>query len=688
MKTDIIISNIIIRNNVNFRVFFAEGHKIILTANSYGNKISTKEITMGVVVNRSIDELIKFFENHDVTGCNTEEAKTEFDTKLYANKTFDKEIDLVIYSNLTNAINDLATNFFKLDNIEAYSILVELLDSLKGVLDDNQSKLDTLDDDEWQILKNLEDFVNENNKTELLEEIRKHLEKRNKISYCQKTLGTYLSKSGVVLRKNIGDTYILDENNNVYKSITHDDLMIMLIDEIGKNIINDNDLEEAIGYLDKRLEPMANKVRFNNCIYDMEAHKQVTFEEPILTLVEVDYNYNPTAQSTYLKHFLETSLAKKTEDETEKTIKCLKQIVGYLLTSGNVRTALLLITGIAGGGKSIFSNVLTAIFGTDKITEVSLQDLASEYNHNTESLANTHLNIINDSEDSIIKRNGKIKQISGNDGIKINPKGKPAYFLPREQVPKTVLISNNVPIFEKLEPALLDRLVIVEFGIKFRGTEKEDPKLLNNILNNPQEIEWFIYESLEAYKNMCENKEDFILRSDKNYIKKALYKNSEPLNYILEKLITPIQADEYDDTDELKEKIGYVSNESRIYTKDITSICVKVAEAEGLSLPLNTKGKLTANRVTKQIKELFILDETEKKEFKTKTEGGKGRYYHNDETELKPTRFYDEQLLKLYKAELQELQNTKGKQKDIDKLSEDIEALENNLNPNSEEIIS
>lgn len=641
---EIIISNIVRKKNVNFRIFYAREHKIVLTAMNYEN-IAVKEITLDVVVNRTLEELEEFFIKYNPNKQDN----------IYNNKSYDNQSDIIIYNNLTHKIQELAEKFYKLTTQEAYDLLKDLLTSSISANKDLLGIVDKLQDREWEIFKNLEAFIEENDKTNLLNTITTHLDKRNKVGYCQKLLGTYLSKSGVVLRKNTSNIYILDKNHNVYKSINHDELMIKLIKEIGKNIINDKDLKEAIGYLDKRLEAQPNKIRFENGIYDIEKHELITSKEPILALVELNYNYNPNAKSIYLKQFLETSLAKKTKKETDKVIKGFKELIGYTFVSGNPRNVLLVITGISGGGKGIAGNIITKMYGTDKICNVSLQQLTSDYNHNTAGLMNKHLNMIYDSDDSEIIKNGVIKQITGNDALEINPKGKDAYLLPKEEVPKPILICNMPPAFKKLEPAVLERLVIIEFAIKFRGTEKEDPDLINKILNNPEEIEWFIYECLKEYKLMCQNKKDFLLRTDKTQTSITLNKHSHPIEYLIEKLLYAIDF-EYSKLEELEAKGYYISDDKRIFQKDINTICCLLAKEEGLELPFNKKGLLAQQKITRAIKEIFIEDEGEQKAYKSAVVGNK-RYYAYDsnyigsKTEIKPTALYDKYLQKLKEIE-------------------------------------
>lgn len=666
---EIIISNIVNKNNVNFRIFHAREHKIILSAMNY-EKIASKEITINVVVNRTIEELEDFFMMY---------TPTEEDT-IYNNKTYENEPDVIIYSNLTSKTKELAEEFFKITTDEAYDLLKDLLASLSAVINDPLGSLDKLHDKEWGILKSLESSIEEDDKTELLNILTTHLDKRKKVGYCQKTLGSYLSKSGVVLRKNVGTPYILDKTNNVYMSLEFDDIMTKLNDEIGKNLVCNDDLEKGLTFLDTRLEPEANKVRFKNCIYDMVKHETVTLEDPILTLVELDYNYNPNAKSTYLKQFLETSLAKKTKEETDNSIKGLKQLVGYCFVSGNPRNALPIITGIAGGGKSIVADILTNMFGKNNICNISLQDLTSGYAHNTEGMVEKHLNIIFDSDDSEIMQNGIIKQITGNDAVKINPKGTKSFLLPKEQVPKTIMICNMPPAFKRLEDAILERLVIIEFEIKFRGTSRQDPELADKILKDTEEIEWFIYECLEEYKLMCQNKEDFLLRTDKTQTNRTLNKHTHPLEYLLNKLVYTIYSDEWNTLEDLENMGLHASKQTKIYQPDIHSILLMLSEEEGLELPTNKDHKLTQQKITKTIKEVFIDDEGDLKGFCTISDGKKGRYYKinnpDDTVELcfKPTLLYDEYLQKIRLAEAKKIQ-AKNKTSEAKELLESIITL-------------
>lgn len=452
--------------------------------------------------------------------------------------------------------------------------------------------------------------------------LRNRFVTRKEIGKARRDLAKYLvSEYRLMLQKNTHDTYILNKESNSYEHIDFDDLLMKLGDIIGPQLVSETDLNEALLYITERLIPEYNNIKFKNCVFDMNKMEVITPKKPIFSLVETEYNYNPDAKSEHLKKFLDTSLKKSTDKETREIIKGIKQVVGYLFTSGNIKNALPIITGISGGGKSVFGNILVEIFGKDKIADVKLQEMEKNA-HASSSLINKHLNIINDSDSSAITNNSYIKQITGNDNLQVNPKYKDAYVLPKEEVPKTIIICNTIPYFTKLEQALIERFIIIEFNVKFRGTEEENPHLLDDILSNPEEIEWFIYESLQAYKEMVDNKEDFVLREGENN-KSLIIKHQKPIQHILSKLISKYNTDGGED----------------ISTNELNKAILYKAKDEGIEITTNDNNLIGSKKLINAIRSQFDLwDEI----YTTKSTNGK-RCYPN----LVKTEEYDKIVAKM-----------------------------------------
>lgn len=420
----------------------------------------------------------------------------------------------------------------------------------------------------------------------------------------QQMLAEYLSsKYGIILRKHTGDIYKLD--NKGYSYLTHDDLVLLLKDDLGANIVHDDDIKKALGYISARLEPEHNIVKFKNCLFDMQKLEVINPEKPIFTLIESPFNYNPEAKSTILKEFLQSSLARDTPEETEQAIQGVKQVIGYFFTSGNKYNLFPVCTGVSGGGKSVFTNILTNIFGKDKIADLSLQEMENN-THSTSSLANKHLNFIRDSDNTTIENNSFIKQLTGNEEIQVNPKHKDPYILPKEEVPKTMMICNSIPLFKVYEQALIERLVIIEFLVKFRGTPKQDPELEAKILANPEEIEWLIYESIQAYKDKEAKGEQFILKITDSETRELIDKHTNPLNHIVRQLILKHDPIAYE-----TEKALLQTQFKPVIANDLASAILYLANNLGLDIPLDRNEQVSKRKLLSVLKTEFDLWEGE-----------------------------------------------------------------------------
>lgn len=220
-------------------------------------------------------------------------------------------------------------------------------------------------------------------------------------------------------------------------------------------------------------------------------------------------------------------------------------------------------------------------------------------NHSSSGLVGKHLNLIRDSNNPVISNEGILKQYSGNEDVPINPKGKTPYSLNKDYVPKTLLVANNLPIFKNISEGILQRLVIIEFNIRFRGTEKEDPELEDKILSNPSEMEYLIYSSLQAYKEMVSNKEDFILRINEEKTLELLLKHSRPLEYIVKMLISKVD----EEASKTEEELG----SGVIFTDELNRICLLIAKEKGIQIPLNNHGKVEPKKLMTGIKNTLLI---------------------------------------------------------------------------------
>ena len=411
-------------------------------------------------------------------------------------------------------------------------------------------------------------------------------------------------KYGLILRKYIGTLYKVNENG--YEPTSHDDLIIELSKLFGDNFIHESDLKKAIGYISQRLEPIPNIIKFENTLFDMEKIDVYNSTKPIFTVLNIPYKYNPNAKSTIFKNFLNTSFKRETAEETAEAVKGIKQLCGYFFTSGNSLEILPIFTGLTGAGKSTLLNILTGIFGKDKISGISLQSLENDV-HASSGFIGKHLNIIRDSDTSIIKNNSILKTWTGNESYPVNPKFKDLFDLPADEVPKPILACNTMPVFKVYDDAVIRRFVIVEFLVSMTKKGKAIKDLDKKILAEAEEVEWFIYESIQAYKEMVENGETFVFKISDEETKELIEKHTHPINHIVRMLILKHDPKAYDD-----EKAADFKNEFRpIFTDDLVDAILFVSDRDGIDVPVKKHGKIDQRKLLNVIRDEYDLHDGE-----------------------------------------------------------------------------
>ena len=475
---------------------------------------------------------------------------------------------------------------------------------------------------------------------------------RKGVQKAQRDLGNYLNKEcGIILRENTHDLYKLDYSSNGYNSTTVDKIIAELTDIFGdENLFSTTDVETAVDYISERLTPEYNIVKFSNGLYSMKEHKLITPDEPVFTLIESPYAYNPDAEPEYIDSYLYTSLEKATDDETDEYVTGVLEFIGYLFTSGNGRNILGWITGIGGGGKSTFANIIQAIFG-NRCADLDFADIEKN-THSTSILVGNHLNVVREADDGIVTNNKPYKVLVGNEPIPINPKNQHPYMLPKEEVPKSVMVANNIPPFKNPVLSIIQRFLIIEFNKLFRNTDNDIKDLADLIINSNPDMEWLIYHSLEAYKEMVESKKGFKLKLSDEKTKELMYKHSKPVNYIVNKLILKHDKNAFDSEVKIYDESpnGETTfSKPYIVTGELNELIVYYAKKDGVEIPLSEKtGKVDGRILTKAIRDEFDLHEyylEDGKKYSSITErdaktGNVIRYY----PELIKSDLYDETL--------------------------------------------
>lgn len=563
--------------------------------------------------------------------------KTNADKEiLLLNDEYTKETQLIIMSDNTTEnkkqfrsmdLNNLSLNESNLfidclknycnDKTEAYYVLSELIETLNnnkenGYYETNNYNIISLYENNIKIIedKKHNDKINYNNyRIELLRnDIIIILDKisgyengepLNPKGLNRGDLAEYLAKYlslkyGLILRSKVNTPHLLNEDNNCYELTDHEKILSLIGDDFGHNTISMKETKKSLDYIDKRLKPNYYIIRFDNCIYDMKNHKVIKLNSPQLPYYDIYFDYNPKAKGELIQKFLYTSL-------NENQVKGLLELIGYLFTVGNKENIIICFIGKGGGGKTVLSNIISHLF--KRVSNLPIHNLNK--NHDLMSLENSLLNICNDTDNSTIKDNGTFKQITGGDSLYINPKYREPYIMPPFEVPYFIMVGNQFPKFERLEIPIIERLMIIEFKKGFRGTKKQNKNLFDDIINNNDNMEWLIYNSLEAYKDIDINNKTFTLKKTTEENRDLYNKHTNPLLWIVKKLIVFVDYDNF--ISEIKDNNLTKYMTSYISVDELKQNILTYAKNEGLDIGLTDNNNISTQKLTNTIKTAFNL---------------------------------------------------------------------------------
>ena len=207
----------------------------------------------------------------------------------------------------------------------------------------------------------------------------------------------------------------------------------------------------------------------------------------LFTTYGLDYDFDPTAQCPkFLKYLSEVQ-------PCEENRECLQMLAGLALVPDCRYNVAFFLFGEAGTGKSVFVEVLTSLVGSVNCCSVPLASLANRFGK--APLTEKLLNIVGDlpvmpESGNTNSTEGFFKQITSGDLIPVERKGVDAYKAPA--IARMVFAANSMPHFSDRSLGIWDRLRIIPFDQRIRGTEKQNPNLAAEIIDTelPGVLNW------------------------------------------------------------------------------------------------------------------------------------------------------------------------------------------------------
>ena len=297
--------------------------------------------------------------------------------------------------------------------------------------------------------------------------------------------------------------------NNAYLQVMHDDLrsavMTFLRDKFPNEAVS-SVRNNVIANLDSKNiasipsyypypcwlpdgESAAGWTFMRNCVLNIEmAAKKVSGAKvsqaevirehtpELFSTFHVGFNYDPDAKCPKFRKFI-TDVQPDPDGR-----EVLQMLCGLGLVPDTRYEVIFLLFGEAGTGKSTFNDILKNVVGPANVCCLPLSKFSEK--HSTHLLTENLLNIVGDLPTSdgignLHMNEGMLKDVSSGGDISIERKGKDPMTAPA--IARCIFASNTLPAFADRSSGIWDRLRIIPFNERFRGTPKHIPDLKREI---------------------------------------------------------------------------------------------------------------------------------------------------------------------------------------------------------------
>jgi len=296
-----------------------------------------------------------------------------------------------------------------------------------------------------------------------------------------------------------------------------EDFIAGLIDDKFREINTTGFINNVLDYIRRHslYEFKDEWLAVSNGLIDPRTLEIIGFGPEIVTRIKLNVTYDKDAQCpTWLK-FL---------NECKSDPVLLQEAAGYPLLPGYPWQKAIMLLGGGGQGKSVFLKVLAETLNTATVSAASLQTLVDN-RFGTNSLYGKLANIAGDIPDMALSNTAIFKGLTGDDRIRAEEKGKPAYdFWNRA---KLLFSANALPPTKDKSGGYFRRWVLVDFNRPM--VKNPNPRLAAELLAEKAGIfNWM----LAGAKRL--NEKGFTYTEDPEEMARKYIERSEPIAKFLE----------------------------------------------------------------------------------------------------------------------------------------------------------
>ena len=237
-------------------------------------------------------------------------------------------------------------------------------------------------------------------------------------------------------------------------------------------------------------ESAAGWMAMRNCIVNIEGYARLMGgEQPqvgdvmrahtptLFSILYLPYDFNPSATCPKWRAYLEGVQP----DPIMRDL--LQMLAGLALVPDCSYEVFFILFGEAGCGKTVFLYVLERLVGAQNVCVLPLSKFGEK--HSTHLLTENLLNIVgdlptNDGRLSLHMIEGILKDVTSGGLVSCERKNQEPYKAPA--IARCIFATNSLPTFADRTNGVWDRLRIVPFDVRFRGTARQNPRLKEEIV--------------------------------------------------------------------------------------------------------------------------------------------------------------------------------------------------------------
>lgn len=216
-------------------------------------------------------------------------------------------------------------------------------------------------------------------------------------------------------------------------------------------------------------------INFRNGLLEWRTGTLIPHDPEILSTIQLPVTWDPESACSAFDEFLAQVLP-------EDAVPLAWEVIGYLMYDGNPLHKAGMLTGTGRNGKGTFLRAVQAVLGSENVTAVTLQALASE-RFATAGLFGKLANIAGDIDGTYMESTARFKGITGGDTVNAEFKFRDAFDFTPRAVP--IFSANKIPGSADVTVGYMSRWVVLPFPNTFTGREDRG---LDARLTTPAEL--------------------------------------------------------------------------------------------------------------------------------------------------------------------------------------------------------